>query len=75
MVFDAGEANSTSIKNARERYGKKYRDQEDYDTLRTDLNRSIDTIGNKSTAQLPERIARLDKVVKPLIDQTKTIIC
>ena len=73
MVFDAGEANSASIKSARDRYSKKYREQEEYDTLLTDLNKLIDSIGNKSTDELAERIARLDKVVKPLIDLTETI--
>ena len=73
MVFDAGEANSTSIKNARDRYSKQFRDREDYDAIPTDLNRLIDSIGNKSTAELSERIARLDKIVKPIIDQTETI--
>ena len=73
MVFDAGEANSTSIKNSRDRYSKKYREQEEYDTILTDLNKLIDSIGNKSTDELAERIARLDKVVKPLIDLTETL--
>jgi len=74
MVFDAGEANSASIKSSRDRYSKKYREQEEYDTILTDLNKLIDSIGNKSTDELAERIARLDKVVKPLIDLTETIL-
>ena len=46
MIFDAGNRNSDSIKKSRDRYAKKF-SEEDNDTILTELNKLIDSIGRR----------------------------